>query len=39
VSAILVPVLTALPAAAYVWLARQPDPEVSWIPGLIPLGV
>ena len=37
VSATLVPVMTALAAAAYVWLARQLDPEVPWIPGLIPL--
>ncbi len=38
VSVTLVPVVTALAAAAYVWLARQLDPEVPWIPGLIPLG-
>ena len=38
VSAILVPVVTALAAGAYVWLARQLEPEVPSLPGLIPLG-
>lgn len=35
---LILPVVTALAAAAYVWLARQLEPEVPWIPGLIPLG-
>lgn len=38
-SVILLPPVTGLAAAAYLWLARQLDPEVAWIRRLAPLGV
>lgn len=35
----LLPLVAALAAGTYVWLARQLDPDVPWIPRLIPIGV
>lgn len=35
----LLPLVTAVASAAFVWLARQLDPDVSWFTRLVPLGV
>jgi len=35
----ILPLVVAVAAAPYVWLARQLDPDAAWVPRLLPLGV
>jgi hypothetical protein len=37
-SVLLMPLVAALGSAVFVWLARQLDPELRWLPRLAPLG-